>query len=117
MAFSDIGILIGNVTLNKIERTTKDPMKAQEKLLKRILNKSKNCELGKKYNFAEINGISFKQYVVEKRLQRAILLLKTTNRKMIDIAMDCGFDSISGFYSAFRKKTGTTPNKFFELDV
>ncbi len=57
MAFSDIGILIGNVTLNKIERTTKDPMKAQEKLLKRILNKSKNCELGKKYNFAEINGI------------------------------------------------------------
>ena len=67
--------------------------------------------------FAEINGISFKQYVVEKRLQRAILLLKTTNRKMIDVAMDCGFDSISGFYSAFRKKTGTTPNKFFELDV
>ncbi len=57
MAFSDIGVLIGDVTLAKIERTTKDPMKAQEKLLKRILNKSKNCELGKKYNFADINGI------------------------------------------------------------
>ena len=57
MAFSDIGVLIGDVTLNKIERTSKNPMKAQEKLLKRILNKSKNCELGKKYNFAGINGI------------------------------------------------------------
>lgn len=57
MAFSDLGILIGDVTLNKIERTTKDPMKAQEKLLKRILSKSKNCELGRKYNFANINGI------------------------------------------------------------
>ena len=57
MAFSDIGVLIGDVTLAKIERTTKDPMKAQEKLLKRILNKSKNCELGKKYGFADINGI------------------------------------------------------------
>lgn len=57
MAFSDLGILIGDVTLAKIERTTKKPMKAQEKLLKRILNKSKNCELGRKYNFAGINSI------------------------------------------------------------
>lgn len=57
MAFSDLGILIGDVTLAKIERTTKDPMKAQEKLLKRILSKSKNCELGRKYNFADIHSI------------------------------------------------------------
>lgn len=67
--------------------------------------------------FSGINGISFKQYVVEKKIQRAIFLLQTTNRTMIDIALDCGFDSISGFYSAFRKKTGTTPNKFYESDV
>ena len=57
MAFSDLGILIGDVTLAKIERTTKDPMKAQEKLLKRILSKSKNCELGRKYNFADIHSV------------------------------------------------------------
>jgi two-component system response regulator YesN len=67
--------------------------------------------------FSEINGISFKQYVVEKKIQRAIFLLQTTNRKMIDIALDSGFDSISGFYSAFRKKTGTTPNKFDGFDI
>ncbi len=57
MAFSDLGILIGDVTLAKIERTTKKPMPAQEKLLKRILKKSKGCELGKKYNFADIHSI------------------------------------------------------------
>lgn len=62
--------------------------------------------------FSALNGISFKQYVVEKRIQLAIELLQTTNRKMIDIALDSGFDSISGFYAAFKKKTGTTPNKF-----
>ena len=67
--------------------------------------------------FSGINGISFKQYVVEKKIQRAIFLLQTTNRKMIDIALDCGFDSVSGFYSAFQKKTGTTPSKFQELDI
>ena len=67
--------------------------------------------------FSKINGISFKQYVVEKKIQRAIFLLQTTNKKIIDIALESGFDSVSGFYSAFRKKTGTTPSKFDELDV
>lgn len=67
--------------------------------------------------FSKINGVSFKQYVVEKKIQRAIFLLQTTNRKIIDIASESGFDSISGFYSAFRKITGTTPSKFDEYDV
>lgn len=67
--------------------------------------------------FSEINGISFKDYVVEKRVQKAINLLNTTNKKVIDIALECGFESISGFYTAFKKKTGTTPGKFFEQDI
>ncbi len=67
--------------------------------------------------FSAVNGISFKAYVVEKRLQYAIRLLQTTNKKMIDIALDSGFDSISGFYDAFKRKTGTTPNKFTDFDV
>lgn len=66
--------------------------------------------------FSKVNGISFKQYVVEKKIQRAIFLLQTTNLKMVDVALDSGFDSVSGFYSAFKKKTGTTPNKFYEFE-
>ena len=67
--------------------------------------------------FSAVNGISFKKYVVEKKIQRAIWLLQTTNQKVIDIALDSGFDSISGFYDAFKKQTGTTPNKFSEFDI
>ena len=67
--------------------------------------------------FASTNGISFKKYVVEKKIQRAIWLLQTTNQKIIDIALDSGFDSISGFYDAFKKQTGTTPSKFCELEI
>ena len=67
--------------------------------------------------FSSINGISFKKYVVEKKIQRAIWLLQTTNQKIIDIALDSGFDSISGFYDAFKKQTGTTPSKFSEFDI
>ena len=67
--------------------------------------------------FSTINGISFKKYVVEKKIQRAIWLLQTTNQKIIDIALDSGFDSISGFYDAFKKQTGTTPSKFTEYEI
>lgn len=62
--------------------------------------------------FLKANGISFKQYIVAKKIDRAIHLLETTNMKMIDIAFESGFDSISGFYDAFKKITGVTPNKF-----
>jgi AraC-like DNA-binding protein len=66
-------------------------------------------------HFSAMNGISFQQYVLEKKLQQAFTLLRTTNKKMIDVALDSGFDSVSGFYAAFKKKTGTTPNKFCAL--
>ncbi len=62
--------------------------------------------------FAKQNGISFKKYIMGKKVAHAIFLLETTDQKVIDIAFACGFDSISGFYDAFRKVTGTTPNKF-----
>ena len=50
MPFSDLGVLLGDVSLAEIEHYTKDPMKAQRNTLKKILSRNKNCELGKKYN-------------------------------------------------------------------
>lgn len=64
MAFSDLGILLGDVTLAEVNHFTKNPMKAQEKTLKKILKKNKNCELGKKFNFANINSIADYQKMV-----------------------------------------------------
>lgn len=67
-------------------------------------------------HFSRWNGVSFKQYVIEKKIQQAIFLLQTTNMKMIDIALESGFDSVSGFYDAFQKKTGTTPRNFSQYE-
>jgi hypothetical protein len=64
MAFSDIGILLGDVTLAEVNRATKKPMEAQEKTLKKILKKNKNCELGKKFNFENIKTIEDYQKMV-----------------------------------------------------
>ncbi len=63
-SFSDIGVLLGKISLAGIERSTKDPVKAQEKTLKKILNRNKNCELGKKYRFKDIKSIKDYQKVV-----------------------------------------------------
>ncbi len=57
MPISDLGIMLGNMSLREIEHHTKNPMKAQESTLKKILRRNKNCELGKKYNFKDINSI------------------------------------------------------------
>ena len=66
--------------------------------------------------FSRWNGVSFKQYVIDKKIQHSIQLLETTQLKMIDIAMESGFESVSGFYDAFRKKTGTTPGEYIRGD-
>ena len=58
MPFSDLGVLLGDVSLLEIEHYTKNPMKAQEMTLKKILSRNKNCELGKKYNFKDIHSIA-----------------------------------------------------------
>lgn len=65
--------------------------------------------------FSGINGVSFKKYVMSKKIERAVYLLKTTDSKVIDIAFACGFNSISGFYDTFKKVTGTTPSKISEI--
>lgn len=57
MAFSDLGVYLGEISVRQTDRYTKDPMKHQKKLLKKIINKNKNCELGKKYGFSGIKTI------------------------------------------------------------
>ncbi len=84
--------------------------------LQAIARKAGMSESAFSRRFSAANGISFKQYSIEKKLRQAILLLKTTDLKMIDIAMECGFESVSGFYDAFKKKTGTTPSRFLHTE-
>lgn len=61
--------------------------------------------------FSKLYGISFKRYVMIKKIEKAVKLLKTTELKVVDVAYECGFNSISGFYDTFKKITGTTPDK------
>ncbi len=52
------------------------------------------------------------QYLHRFRLQRAAGLLLTTDRKILDIGLSCGFSEMSYFAKAFRKLYGCTPSKY-----
>lgn len=62
--------------------------------------------------FKSYYGSSFGQMLSESRLKRAEKLLTTTNEPIEGIAFDVGYRSVSTFLAAFKKRYGTTPNKY-----
>ena len=59
--------------------------------------------------FKRFNGLSPVEYIIHKRVQRAIELIRSSSRSLTQIAMACGFNNSTNFYKAFRKVTGRTP--------
>ena len=64
MHFSDIGVILGDVSRAEIKHFTKDPLKAQKSVLKKIIRRNKNCELGKKLNLKDVHSIEDYQRIV-----------------------------------------------------
>jgi len=62
--------------------------------------------------FKQSMGISPHQYVIQQRLERAKHLLKHSDQAIIDIALECGFNSHSHLSKQFRKVMGVTPRIF-----
>jgi AraC-like DNA-binding protein len=61
----------------------------------------------------EQTGRSFTQHLLEKRLERAMMLLQDPQRldlKISDIALEAGFSDISHFSRTFRRNYGETPS-------
>lgn len=59
--------------------------------------------------FKRYNGLSPFEYIIHKRVQRAIELIRTTDMNLTEIAMACGFNNSTNFYKTFKKITGNTP--------
>ncbi|TXE07235.1 helix-turn-helix transcriptional regulator [Seonamhaeicola algicola] len=62
--------------------------------------------------FLENFGIRPLKYIQTKRVERAQLLLLTTNNSLQQIATKVGFENTSYFSRVFKKTTNKTPNKF-----
>ena len=63
-------------------------------------------------SFQEELKIGVSEYIRLIRLLNASLYLHDRQRKIIDIAHDCGYDSSSTFYEDFKHHFGLPPNRF-----
>lgn len=84
-----------------------EPLTTQRIAAETMLSKYYLCHL-----FREHTGLTVMQYLNEQRLAAARKLLIKTNRPIVEIAQDCGFNTSSHFCSFFHKQEGMSPRDF-----
>ena len=62
--------------------------------------------------FKQSTGTSIVDYVNEKRIRHAMVLLAGTEEAVIDVAVAVGFNTRQNFGQIFRKYTGQTPSEY-----
>ena len=62
--------------------------------------------------FKQCMGMSLWDYICIKRIEEALTQIKTTDKNIADIALDCGFNTAVNFNKLFKKYTNVTPNFF-----
>ena len=62
--------------------------------------------------FSQAAGLSFISYLTAMRIERAKTLLRTTNMRLSDIAMEVGYNEPNYFSHVFRKAEGMTPKEY-----
>ncbi len=66
--------------------------------LRRLIKKHFNC--------------TYRELLVECKMERAKILIEDTSIVLERVAELCGYSTYAGFYKAFMKYTGTTPEKY-----
>jgi AraC-like DNA-binding protein len=59
--------------------------------------------------FSRVVGISPLVYLIHIRLEHAVILLETTQMKIMEAALECGFRSLSNFNRLFKQHIGASP--------
>jgi two-component system response regulator YesN len=62
--------------------------------------------------FKKTFGVAFQDYVLDKRLSRAKILLLTTDKKNYEIADEVGFEDVNYFGTRFKSAFGMSPKQY-----
>lgn len=62
--------------------------------------------------FKDCTKVSLARYIVSRRISNAAFEIVHTNRDLIHIAGEYGFDGYDAFTRAFKRETGVTPSEF-----
>lgn len=57
-------------------------------------------------------GMTTWNYISIKRIEEALILIKTTDLSILEIALACGFNNAANFGKTFKKYTNLTPSSF-----
>lgn len=62
--------------------------------------------------FKRETGRSVVEHLHRLRIHRARELLATSSHFLVEVALECGFESVEHFHRIFRRYTGTTPRAY-----
>lgn len=62
--------------------------------------------------FKKMTGETPHHFLINVRISHARHMLITTNATLEEIAIQCGFQSVTNFIRSFKKQTGVTPHQF-----
>ncbi len=62
--------------------------------------------------FLKTYGISPRQYILEKRIEKAKQLLLNSSSSVTKVSTECGFSSLYLFCRTFKERTGLTPTEY-----
>ena len=62
--------------------------------------------------FSAATGMTWRQYLLERRLLRTMATLAQPGPTVLEVATAVGFDSVSAFTRAFRRYAGETPTAY-----
>ena len=65
--------------------------------------------------FKQRTGLAFTAYINIYRVNEAAYMLKSTQKKILDVAYKCGFDSLRSFNRNFKRLRGVSPNEYRRL--
>ncbi|HCS72635.1 MAG TPA: hypothetical protein DIW17_02005 [Clostridiales bacterium] len=68
------------------------------------------------YLFKSITSKTFTEYVNELRVSKALELLRNTDKKVIDISYDVGFNNVNHFNRIFKRQMGISPLAYRKME-
>ena len=66
--------------------------------------------------FTAVTGLSLGSYIRRRRLTKAAAKLRSSSERIIEIALDSGFESQESFTRAFKTMFGANPNEYRKSD-
>lgn len=93
--------------LEYIERHYAEPIRLRELASLASMSEAYFCRF-----FKRITAETPIEYINLYRVRQAAILLRSTDRKVMDIAFEVGFNNLSYFNTVFRQRFGCTPTEY-----